>query len=573
MVSMRHQDLNGIERVYGALSSYMGWKDRPLIRRALEVIGCWDPGLYVVRLPTGYGKTGIVYTYAMLGLAGRCGASTVYASPLRSLADDVYLRWSAFRDLLGAKVLQDVSGLQHSGSPGSIYLNKPVVFTTLDTLALHTFKLPPPELRKYARGLRRLETYRGHYEVSRGALADATVFLDEPHLAVQDEATLKALLALVQLLLKFRSKVVLVTATLPSELRSRYLNRIAEDLGRMGLRFGELSYGDGGAVDPAFEEEQSAKRIDTRLGAEGLEERLDEIAALARDRRVLVVVNSRRRAVALYSRLSAKLGTGCLVLHGFMTPHDRGRILGRVKKLSEDRDPFVLVTTQVVEAGFDASFDALYTELAPAASLVQRAGRVARWEGDDEGLVEIAIPPSSEPYSEDELEAVKKLLVSAEDVCWRTVRCGGRRLNYVELVERASRVPRIAAGYIDFLQNIAADPVRLPTNLLKMVIEGRLLRSANIFPLYVEGRLDHGEIGVDDDTLNRLASRNLLVGLVVEGREDTGEGANVLARRIVETLRDSPLRGWVEMVSSRVEGFLISKKTYEVLAYGAPSIP
>jgi CRISPR-associated endonuclease/helicase Cas3 len=43
----------------------------------------------------------------------------------------------------------------------------------------------------------------------------------------------------------------------------------------------------------------------------------------------------------------------------------------------------ILVATQVVEAGLDLSVACLHTELAPANALVQRAGRCARFEGED----------------------------------------------------------------------------------------------------------------------------------------------------------------------------------------------
>ena len=38
-----------------------------------------------------------------------------------------------------------------------------------------------------------------------------------------------------------------------------------------------------------------------------------------------------------------------------------------------------LLATQVVEAGLDVSADLLLTEVAPMNSLIQRAGRCARW--------------------------------------------------------------------------------------------------------------------------------------------------------------------------------------------------
>lgn len=64
----------------------------------------------------------------------------------------------------------------------------------------------------------------------------------------------------------------------------------------------------------------------------------------------------------------------------------------------------IVVATQVVEVGLDITSQALHTELAPAASVVQRAGRCARYPGE-EGLVFVyAVPerddgsPNYAPY-------------------------------------------------------------------------------------------------------------------------------------------------------------------------------
>lgn len=557
-------------KVYEKLKSATGWGERPLLDQALEVLGCGEPGLHIIKLPTGYGKTGLVYTHAILSLSGECGISTIYASPLRNLADDAYRRWSEVaKGFLGPDLLEGVSGLQHSGEPGSIYLNKPVVFTTLDTLILHAFKLPPSELPIYAKKLALGEEYRGHYEVSRGVLADATVFLDEPHLALHDEAMLKGLLALLQQLLILRSKVVLITATLPSALE-RIIFKSTRFLERVGLSFSKLSYGEPGILDPVFEEKQKRKRIDTKLTRKPLHNLTNEMLSKARWSRVLAVLNSRSRAVRLYASIASK-GSETLLLHGFMLPVERKRILERVLHLSKREKSFVLVATQVVEAGLDASFDVLYTELAPATSLVQRAGRVARWKRE-EGLVVVSASHSMgpAPYREKELKASLELLKKAEKICWRNVECRG--LSYLDLVEKASGTPNISMGEIDYLRNMIVDPIASPQKVLRKVLSGELLRSSNIFPLYVEGFTDYGEIGVDVSFLKHLYSHGLLAGIVQEGCEETSSNAKGEAGKLLKLLDEDPLQGWVEMVRSRIDGFLISEKTYKVEAYGASGI-
>lgn len=53
----------------------------------------------------------------------------------------------------------------------------------------------------------------------------------------------------------------------------------------------------------------------------------------------------------------------------------------------------IVVATQVVEVGLDITSGALHTELAPAASVVQRAGRCARYPGEEGEVFVYSVPP------------------------------------------------------------------------------------------------------------------------------------------------------------------------------------
>lgn len=84
----------------------------------------------------------------------------------------------------------------------------------------------------------------------------------------------------------------------------------------------------------------------------------------------------------------------------------------------------IIVATQVVEAGVDISADFLVTVLAPWPSLVQRFGRVARYETSKPGQVLVVGPVPDDkdalPYSAPELaaadRALTRLLAGPQDV-------------------------------------------------------------------------------------------------------------------------------------------------------------
>jgi CRISPR-associated endonuclease/helicase Cas3/CRISPR-associated endonuclease Cas3-HD len=70
-------------------------------------------------------------------------------------------------------------------------------------------------------------------------------------------------------------------------------------------------------------------------------------------------------------------------------PVDRQRLLSVTKSLQSAGVPVVAVTTQLVEAGVDISFDRVVRDLGPMSSIVQAAGRCNRSFEQDRGTVTI----------------------------------------------------------------------------------------------------------------------------------------------------------------------------------------
>jgi CRISPR-associated helicase, Cas3 family len=103
----------------------------------------------------------------------------------------------------------------------------------------------------------------------------------------------------------------------------------------------------------------------------------------------MVICNTVRRARELYLDLKQQSpeGTEIILLHSQFLPSDRRRIEERLRKhlgigAPREQANLIVVATQVVEVGVDISVEILHTELAPPASLIQRAGRCARYPGE-----------------------------------------------------------------------------------------------------------------------------------------------------------------------------------------------
>lgn len=128
-----------------------------------------------------------------------------------------------------------------------------------------------------------------------------------------------------------------------------------------------------------------------KIDAEQLVMKIIEEAERNGGQRVLVVLNTVRKAQEVYESLRAKLKNEqknslqekTWLLHSRFTLEDR-RIKEEIleKEFSNPKKgndgAKILVATQVVEASLDIDADVLFTELAPMDSLVQRMGRVLR---------------------------------------------------------------------------------------------------------------------------------------------------------------------------------------------------
>ena len=118
----------------------------------------------------------------------------------------------------------------------------------------------------------------------------------------------------------------------------------------------------------------------------------------------------------LRERLLAHPGPWVMLLHSRFTRGHRLlkefllQDLWGYEGLQAEQPSLIVVATQVVEVGLDISAQVLHTELAPAAAVLQRAGRCARYP-DEQGEVHVyPVPPDRQgkpnyrPYGQSRIE-------------------------------------------------------------------------------------------------------------------------------------------------------------------------
>jgi len=119
----------------------------------------------------------------------------------------------------------------------------------------------------------------------------------------------------------------------------------------------------------------------------------DDLAdRLEREPTALVIVNLRKHAQALYDVLKRRGSANLFHLSSTMCPAHREAVLGRKENPEEgtiyralETGKCLVISTQVIEAGVDISFPAVYRTVSPLDAIIQAAGRC-----DREGLLTMA---------------------------------------------------------------------------------------------------------------------------------------------------------------------------------------
>jgi CRISPR-associated endonuclease/helicase Cas3 len=203
----------------------------------------------------------------------------------------------------------------------------------------------------------------GHWQMKTLYLSGASIIIDEIHL--YQPYTLGLIMKTISYLREYcGARFYIMTATLPAKLKTLLLQTLGEtvtlieDKEKKKQKRNVWEY-----VAADLSDANLADRIKTDITAK---------------RKVLIVRNTVDDCIHTYDTfksLIAEKHRCCL--------HSRFTSLHRLQKEEivvnlKQNQPFLLVSTQVVEVSLDIDFDVIYTENAPIDALIQRAGRVNR---------------------------------------------------------------------------------------------------------------------------------------------------------------------------------------------------
>jgi len=205
-------------------------------------------------------------------------------------------------------------------------------------------------------------------------LAKSVIILDEAQML--PTGFLKpCLAALSELVVNYRSTVVICTATQPNlngfldeSVRPVEIMRSPQELYEIFRRVHVTDLGDMEDAD-----------LSVRLNAH---------------KQVLCIVNTRKHAQKLYEKLSKS--KGCYHLSARMCPVHRRNKLNKIKALLKEGAECRVVSTQLIEAGVDIDFPTVYRAKAGIDSVCQASGRCNREGKPDPG--EVYVFRSTEDY-------------------------------------------------------------------------------------------------------------------------------------------------------------------------------
>ena len=350
----------------------------------------------ILQAPTGAGKTRAALDPFLLNLAKNENVlprTCRYVVPMRVLANQFFHEYESvgqridnFSDTELQRTYQSigksVTTVQTGEQRDDPRFESPLTFCTIDQLLASILAIPYGLSNSMA-------------NINVGAILSSYLVFDEFHLyplGDDGKSIFGARTTVLQILrlLKSVTPFVLMTATFSSSL----LKKLAEllDAEIVDVTDDEL-------IEIAQGRTRTFLRSDTPMDATTIlaEHTQRENAC------TLVVCNTVFRAQTLYLALrqAEAHGTRVVLLHSRFTKDDRKRLSQEVEQALGPAQwqhghytgpDIIVIATQVVEVGLNISVEVLHTENAPANSLVQRAGRCARFAQQQGRVIVYPLP-------------------------------------------------------------------------------------------------------------------------------------------------------------------------------------
>jgi len=328
----------------------------------------------VLRAPTGSGKSEAIIVPFLLGRGETLPAQLIYSLPVRSLVDDLGERFQRYAKPRDIKV-----GTHHGKRVETPLFYPPIVVTTIDqTVGAYTCTPLSLPLR--------------HGNIPAGAVSSSLLVFDEIH-TFDPERALQSALILAEHSQKLGLPFVFMSATLPDLFIENLKDRFRIEF--VDTNEEEIPFRKGRKVFIHWK--------DSELTAKSLIEEYKSSQG-----KLIAVCNTVSKAQEVYRELKGRVDSEVVLLHSRFLPEDREKQERKLKDIfgkDSIKKEGILIATQVIEVGLDISCDTMLTEISPVDSLIQRAGRCARW--GKEGHLHVFDVPRAAPYKKNIVDQTK----------------------------------------------------------------------------------------------------------------------------------------------------------------------
>jgi CRISPR-associated endonuclease/helicase Cas3 len=337
----------------------------------------------LLKAPTGSGKTEAVLAPFLSQFVDNhfhIAPRMIYVLPMRVLVNSVAGRIRKYSQKISPHISVEV---QHGDSPNSPFFITDIVVTTLDQF-LYGFARASGQVGR-------------HLDIPAGSIASSVVVFDEAHM-YRDRFTFSIMRALMEILHKSHIPFVVMTATMPGILeKSLFENIPLLDNQKLVSNININSN-----LKISIENNSLYLNGDVNIS----EKLLNRISK----HKTLIIVNQVKRAQKIYEKIKSSLDLSdkeIVLLHSRFTKTDRKSHEEKAVSLIPHKEEGtviipkgvgIVVSTQVLDAGIDFSTQLLLTELAPADSLIQRAGRCARYEGESGEMIVFPVEEENRGY-------------------------------------------------------------------------------------------------------------------------------------------------------------------------------
>ncbi|MBF2075307.1 MAG: CRISPR-associated helicase Cas3' [Synechococcales cyanobacterium C42_A2020_086] len=508
----------------------------------------------LLRAPTGSGKTETAI--APFLFAKQMGVEDfpnklIYIVPLRTLATSLRDRavklvktWESVHPPKRPLVVT----LQTGENPEDPRFEGDIVFCTIDQLLSSFLSIP------YSVG-------RGSANVNAGVVFASYLVFDELHLLDPNRSFATTLKLLKQV--QGVSPYLLMTATLTHELTQQVQQEVTprnckpeEALSLVNVEGNDLKQIEGSRQRQFIpcEEPLSAEVI------------LRDVQQNDR-KRVIVICNTVARSQSLFQNLRdiAPETIKIVLLHARFLPEDRKQTEAKLQRIfaknwTDDGLCYVLISTQVIEAGINITSQVMHTQLCPMNALLQRAGRCARF-ADETGQVlvyrqmRVSDKHQGLAASEDDDEAIaqtenrkrRQFLPYSDKTC---------ELTWTVLLEHRS------AGRVDLPVGFAIEEAWINNvhGEEDRVQAGKRLQNRSQFELDFDDAVFRGKRHVAENLIRQVDNRSVFM---VEDAAiidlDISEDVDVRQLQPFSLPRTTLIKLWREYVDSHHQTWLFKK--------------